>query len=71
MSRKLIDAGAVAEKLRCSRRHVARLVIAGKMPAPVRLGAIVRWDESEVDRWIEAGCPACTGVFRGGAADER
>lgn len=57
--RKLGDVKAVAGKLDCSARHVYRLADAGRMPAPVRLGSLVRWDLDEIDRWIAAGCPSC------------
>jgi predicted DNA-binding transcriptional regulator AlpA len=30
---------------------------AGRCPAPVRLGASVRWRADELRSWIEAGCP--------------
>jgi len=39
----LLDVKAVAALLRCSERHVYRMADAGKMPAPVKLGALVRW----------------------------
>lgn len=54
----MLDVRAVADLLRCSPRHVYRLADSGKMPAPVRLGALVRWSQSAVAEWIEAGCPA-------------
>ena len=57
--RKLGDVKAVAEKLDCSPRHVYRLADAGRMPAPLRLASLVRWDLEEIDRWISAGCPFC------------
>ena len=60
--RKLGDVRAVAEKLDCSPRHIYRLADAGRMPAPVRLGSLVRWDLDEIDRWIAAGCPAVRNV---------
>jgi predicted DNA-binding transcriptional regulator AlpA len=57
--RRLGDVRAVGEKLFCSTRHVYRLADGGKMPPPLRLGALVRWDLDEIDRWIAAGCPSC------------
>lgn len=54
--RKLGDVNAVADKCDCSPRHVYRLSDAGRMPAPVKLGALVRWDLEEIDRWIKDGC---------------
>jgi predicted DNA-binding transcriptional regulator AlpA len=38
----LLDVRAVATLLDCSPRHVYRLADAGRMPAPVRIGALVR-----------------------------
>ena len=56
---KLLHVGAVAELLACSTRHVNRLADAGRMPAPIRLGALVRWQRAAIDEWIAAGCPTC------------
>ncbi len=53
----LLDVAAVAELLHCSRRHVYRMADAGKMPPPVKLGALVRWDKDILMRWIADGCP--------------
>jgi excisionase family DNA binding protein len=47
----------VAERLRCSERTVRRLANAGKMPAPVRVGGMIRWHADVVTKWIDAGCP--------------
>jgi len=55
--RRLGDVKVVAGKLSCSCRHVYRLADSDRMPRPLRLGALVRWDLDELDRWIEAGCP--------------
>lgn len=54
---ELLNVKAVAARLDCSPRHVYRLVDAGKMPAPVRLGVLVRWRKAELDEWLDAGCP--------------
>lgn len=56
-STELTDVGEVAELLKCSVRHVYRLSDRGRMPQPIRLGGIVRWSKSELQRWIEDGCP--------------
>jgi hypothetical protein len=48
-----------------STRHIRRLVDAGKMPAPVRLGKLLRWrmktgdPTTGVRDWVDAGCPSC------------
>ncbi len=54
----LLDVGQVAELLNCSVRHVYRLADSGRMPPPVRLGAIVRWRRAAIQEWLDAGCPA-------------
>lgn len=53
----LLDTPAVAELIGCSTRHVQRLVLAGQIPAPLRIGGLVRWRRDELLAWIEAGCP--------------
>ena len=54
----LLDVQAVAEMLGCSTRHVYRLSDAGKMPSPIKLGALVRWNRASLEEWIAAGCPS-------------
>jgi excisionase family DNA binding protein len=56
---QLLDVRAVAALLGCSPRHVYRLADAGQMPAPVRLGALVRWRRQAIEDWIAAGCKPC------------
>lgn len=62
---ELLDVQGVAAVLQCSARHVYRLADAGKMPAPVRLGALVRWRRAALVEWIGNGCPRVRGI--GGA----
>ena len=47
----------VARMLNCSARTVYRLTDAGRMPRPVKLGALVRWRRENVENWISQGCP--------------
>jgi excisionase family DNA binding protein len=54
---KLLDVRRVAGLLGCSPRHVFRLTDSGKIPAPVRLGNLVRWSAVEIEQWINDGCP--------------
>jgi predicted DNA-binding transcriptional regulator AlpA len=42
-----------------SGRHIARMSDARLMPAPVKLGRLVRWRKSDIDQWIKDGCPRC------------
>lgn len=50
-------AGDLARRLKCSVRHVWRMSDAGKLPPAIRLGALVRWDASVIEKWIADGCP--------------
>jgi excisionase family DNA binding protein len=52
----LLDVQAVAQLLACSPRHVYRLADSGRMPAPRRLGSLVRWSREELLAWIAGGC---------------
>jgi excisionase family DNA binding protein len=52
----LLDVRGVAALLGCSPRHIYRLADAGRMPAPVRIGALVRWPRAAVEAWIAGGC---------------
>jgi excisionase family DNA binding protein len=67
-SAKLLDVQAVAEVLGCSTRHVYRLADSGKMPRPVKLGALVRWRATgpgSLGEWVNAGCPSVRAPKRG------
>ncbi len=52
----LLDVEEVAALLRCSTRHVYRLADSGKMPRPIKLGSLVRWNRAAIDDWIAGGC---------------
>ncbi len=52
----LLDVAGVAAMCDCSPKLVRRLSEAGKMPAPVRLGRLLRWRKAEILAWINAGC---------------
>lgn len=57
VSAELLDVKAVAALLGgCSPRHVFRLADAGRMPRPVRLGALVRWQRAALTAWLQGGC---------------
>jgi predicted DNA-binding transcriptional regulator AlpA len=40
-----------------SRATWCRLRVAGKIPAPIKLGRCVRWNRAELAEWVNAGCP--------------
>ena len=54
----LLDVQEVASLLAVSERTVYRLADRGKMPPPVRLGALVRWSRAGIENWIAEGCPS-------------
>jgi excisionase family DNA binding protein len=60
----LMDTDEVAAMLNCSRRTVRRLADSGRMPAPIRLGRLLRWDRRLLVEWIAEGCPSCRGDRR-------
>jgi len=53
----LLNATDVAAELRCSRRHVERLNVAGQIPSPIKVGHAIRWRAEELSAWVAAGCP--------------
>jgi excisionase family DNA binding protein len=53
---ELLDVGAVAALLGCSKRTVYRLSDGSRMPRPLKLGQLVRWRRAEVLAWIAGGC---------------
>ena len=55
----MLTVGDVAKLMRCSARTVYRMADTGRMPKPVKLGALVRWPRAVVENWIAEGCPAC------------
>jgi excisionase family DNA binding protein len=60
----LLDVRAVARLLDCSVRHVYRLSEMGLMPAPIKLGTLVRWSRRAIDEWIATGCKPATTAGR-------
>jgi predicted DNA-binding transcriptional regulator AlpA len=58
----LVDADAVARMLNISPRTVWRLLSAGKLIEPVRVGGNTRWRVDELRQWIADGCPPPNGA---------
>lgn len=54
---ELMDVEHLAQEMHCSPRHIRRLVDAGKMPPPLRLGRLLRWHRQTLVQWIASGCP--------------
>jgi excisionase family DNA binding protein len=57
----LISVEELATILKISPRSVWRLLSAGKLIEPVRIGGTVRWRFHEVKSWINQGCPPVNG----------
>ncbi len=53
----LIGTKAVALMLNRCERTIRRDVIAGRIPAPIRVGGARLWRVKELAAWIDAGCP--------------
>ena len=53
----MLTATGVAAMLVCSPRTVYRLVDAGRIPPPVKIGGMVRWPRESLEQWIADGCP--------------
>jgi excisionase family DNA binding protein len=55
-SAPLLTVKQVATRINCSERTVYRLADSGEMPRPLKIGWLVRWRVSDIEKWIEAGC---------------
>jgi excisionase family DNA binding protein len=53
---QMINADKLAKMLGVSRRTLWRLLSAGKLIPPVRIGGSTRWRTDDVRRWIDDGC---------------
>lgn len=62
----LTDLRGVAARLVVSERTVERMVEAGKMPPPMKLGRLRRWRLADVESWIASGCPVTAQRVKGG-----
>lgn len=62
----LLDVRQAATLLGVSPRTIYRLADGGRMPSPIKLGALVRWRAEELRQWIADGCPKVRAT-KGGA----
>lgn len=58
----LISVGDLAKIVKLSPRSIWRLLNAGRIVAPVRIGGSVRWRYQDIKRWIDDGCPPVSTV---------
>ncbi|MCD8141155.1 MAG: helix-turn-helix domain-containing protein [Planctomycetaceae bacterium] len=54
----LMDANGAAALCGVSRSTWFKLAATGKLPRPIKLGRVTRWNREELQAWIAAGCPA-------------
>ena len=54
---QLLNVKEVAAMLHVSQRQIWRLKAAGMLPKPVKVGECVRWLLSDIEAWLEMGCP--------------
>lgn len=55
---RLIPAAVLRKVLAVSRAHVYVMEQNGSIPRAIRIGRLMRWDRSEIESWMDAGCPA-------------
>jgi predicted DNA-binding transcriptional regulator AlpA len=55
-SDRMLKVDDIAAMLNCSTRSVYRLRDGGQLPASIKIGSLVRWQESAIRSWIAAGC---------------
>ena len=63
---RLLKVEEIASRLGVSRRTVYRLADVGQLPAPIRLGGMIRWRASEIERWLDGDCKPVRRARRGG-----
>jgi predicted DNA-binding transcriptional regulator AlpA len=54
---KLLSAKALGKILSLSSRQIFLLNKNYKIPAPIRIGGSVRWEQSVIIRWLSLGAP--------------
>ncbi len=54
---QLLTAKDAAKICRLSKRSWFRLSAAARIPKAVKIGGSVRWRLSDVEQWLEMGCP--------------
>ena len=55
---ELLTVRDVAARLRLSTRQIWKLKASGRIPDAVRVARSVRWRTSDIDDWIQLGCPS-------------
>lgn len=66
--RAMMSVDDVATEIGCCSRSVRRWADSGRMPRPVKLGSLIRWQRSVIEDWIESGCPNVRNASKRGRA---
>jgi len=51
--KNLLTINDLTRILRCSKRHVWRLVEKGDMPPPIKIGSASRWKTESINNWLK------------------
>lgn len=54
---QLLSAKELAKRLSISVRSVWRYRSSGRLPKPVQIAGAIRWRLSDIEQWIQWGCP--------------
>jgi excisionase family DNA binding protein len=58
---RLLSKKELARLLGVSPRSVDRLVAAGQLPRPIKVGALSRWRRDDVEQWIASQAASSAG----------
>ena len=50
---RLLTTADLGKQLQLSKRTISRMLSAGELPPPVRIGRLVRWREADIAQFIE------------------
>ena len=53
----LLDVKEASRLCSISAPMLYKLNAAGNLPAPIKIGKLMRWRRKEILKWINAGCP--------------
>jgi excisionase family DNA binding protein len=53
-TKRMLTKGDLAELIGCCKATVVRLAKSGELPAPIKLGNMLRWDSDAFMAWLES-----------------
>ena len=62
----VLDFTDMMKLLKVSRAGLYRLIDSGRVPTPMRLGRLARWDGRVIEAWLSSGMPRTPRKARGG-----